>query len=139
MGFFDRLFKGKGVFEGNRNPNMVCEMTLCGEKYILNEFDINYTVGDRDKEYFEAYIAFSDPINAQTESWITRDSRKESGIVKFYRNDDSIAEGALFEIQFKDASCVNYRNSIDGNHPIKMITITTTHLYMGGEELKIRD
>lgn len=137
MGFFDRLFKGKGVFDGNRNPNMVCEMTLCGQKYILSEFDINYAVGDSDKECFEAYFVFSDPINAETESWITRSSRKETGVVKFYRNDDSIAEGALFELKFKDASCVHYRNSINGNQVVKMITITIPHIYMGGEEFEI--
>ena len=140
MGFFDRLFGSKSIFEGDRNPNMVCEMTLCGKEYILSEFDINFATNDRTREYFEAYIVFSDPINSQTESWITRGSSKETGVVKFYRNDDSIAEGSLFEIKFIDASCVHYRTSINGgdNQPVKMITITISHLYIGGEEIRLR-
>ena len=40
MGFFDRLFKGKEVFADRRNPDMVCEITLCGQSHILSEFDI---------------------------------------------------------------------------------------------------
>lgn len=135
MGFFDRLFSSKGIFDGNRNPILVCELTLCGQKYILSEFDLNYDVAD--KEYFEAYVAFSDPINAETESWITRSSRKETGVIKFYRNDDSMAEGALFELKFEDASCIHYRNSTDGDQPVKMITITIPHIYMAGEEFDI--
>ena len=54
MGFFDRLFKGKEVFADRRNPDMVCEMTLCGESHILSEFDIAYEPDNSSKEYMEA-------------------------------------------------------------------------------------
>lgn len=70
MGFFDRLFKGKEVFADRRNPDMVCEMTLCGQSHILSEFDIAYESGNNAKEYMEAYAVFSEPVNAEVENWI---------------------------------------------------------------------
>ena len=54
MGFFDRLFKGKEVFADRRNPDMVCEITLCGQSHILSEFDIAYEPDNSSKEYMEA-------------------------------------------------------------------------------------
>ena len=62
MGFFDRLFKGKEVFADRRNPDMVCEMTLCGQSHILSEFDIAYEPDNSSKEYMEAYAVFSEPV-----------------------------------------------------------------------------
>ena len=61
MGFFDRLFKGKEVFADRRNPDMVCEITLCGQSHILSEFDIAYEPDNSSKEYMEAYAVFSEP------------------------------------------------------------------------------
>ena len=88
MGFFDRLFKGKEVFADRRNPDMVCEMTLCGESHILSEFDIAYEPDNSSKEYMEAYAVFSEPVNAEVENWIMQSNRKENGVVRFYRNSD---------------------------------------------------
>ena len=81
MGFFDRLFKGKEVFADRRNPDMVCEMTLCGESHILSEFDIAYEPDNSSKEYMEAYAVFSEPVNAEVENWIMQSNRKENGVV----------------------------------------------------------
>ena len=76
MGFFDRLFKGKEVFADRRNPDMVCEMTLCGQSHILSEFDIAYEPDNSSKEYMEAYAVFSEPVNAEVENWIMQSNRK---------------------------------------------------------------
>lgn len=138
MGFFDRLFKGKEVFADKRNPGMVCEMTLCGQQHILSEFDIAYENDNSAKEYVEAYAVFAEQINAETERWIAQGSRKESGLVKFYRNSDAMNEGALFEIRFYDAHCVRYRDVSHEGVTLKMIVMTISNLKMGGEEFEIR-
>lgn len=134
MGFFDRLFKGKNVFEDKRNPGMVCELSLCGEQYILSEFDITYEAGDGENGYFVAYAVFSDPVNAATEKWIAQGSRKESGTVKFYRNSDELKEGAVFHISFREASCIRYRSISHGTLPVKTIVMAIPSLKMAGEE-----
>lgn len=138
MGFFDRLFKGKEVFADKRNPGMVCEMTLCGQQHILNEFDVVYENNNSAKEYVEAYAVFAESVNAETERWITQGSRQESGLVKFYRNSDAMDEGALFEISFSDASCVRYRDVTHEGVTLKMIVMTFPNLKIGGEEFEIK-
>lgn len=137
MGFFDRFLKGKSVFEDKRNPGMVCELSLCGQKYILSEFDITYEAGNSSKEYIEAYAVFSDSMNKDTERWIAQGSRKESGVVKFYRNSDALNEGALFEIRFSDAGCIRYRCISHDNMPVKTIVIAIPALKMAGEEFEV--
>lgn len=137
MGFFDRLFKGKEVFADRRNPDMVCEMTLCGESHILSEFDIAYEPDNSSKEYMEAYAVFSEPVNAEVENWIMQSNRKENGVVRFYRNSDAMDEGALFEIKFSDASCVHYRNVSQGDTSVKTIVMTFPYVRMGGDEFII--
>lgn len=137
MGFFDRLFSSKGVFTDHRNPDMVCELTLCNQKHILSEFDIGYEPGSNVKEYLEAYAVFSEPVNAEVENWITKGNRKENGVVRFYRNSDALDEGALFEISFSEASCIRYRNlSCDGN-PVKTLVLALPSVKMGGEAYEI--
>ncbi|WP_455593525.1 type VI secretion system tube protein TssD [Bacteroides sp.] len=138
MGFFDRLFKGKEVFADKRNPGMVCEMTLCGQQHILNEFDVAYESNNSAKEYVEAYAVFAESVDAETERWITQGSRQESGLVKFYRNSDAMDEGALFEISFSDASCVRYRDVTHEGVTLKMIVMTFPNLKIGGEEFEIK-
>lgn len=137
MGFFDRLFKGKGVFIDKRNPVIVCELSLCGDKHILSEFDIACELVSNTKEYFEAYAVFSEPVNAEVEKWITRPTKKENGSVRFYRNSDILNEGALFEIKFSNASCVRYRNVSHNGVFVKTIVMTIPVLKMGGEEFEI--
>ena len=138
MGFFERLFKGKEVFADRRNPDMVCEMTLCGQSHILSEFDIAYEPGSNSKEYMEAYVVFSEPVNAEVENWIMKADRKENGIVRFYRNSDSLDEGALFEINFSNASCVHFRNVSQENVSVKTIVMTLPSVRLGGEEFELK-
>ena len=91
MGFFDRLFKGKEVFADRRNPDMVCEITLCGQSHILSEFDIAYEPDNSSKEYMEAYAVFSEPVNAEVEKWIM-----ESGQERKREQSDSISTAMLW-------------------------------------------
>lgn len=132
MGFFDRLFKGKGVFTDKRNPDMVCEMTLCGQQHILSEFDITYEPGNNAKEYIEAYAVFSEPVGKEIDTWISQGNRKESGVVKFYRNSDALDEGALFEIRFGDACCIRYRNVSHDGIQVKTLVLALPSVKMGG-------
>ena len=113
---------------------MVCEMTLCGQSHILSEFDIAYEPDNSSKEYMEAYAVFSEPVNAEVENWIMKADRKQSGVVRFYRNSDAMDEGALFEIKFSDASYVHYRNVSQGDASVKTIVMTLPSVRMGGDE-----
>lgn len=138
MGFFDKLFKGKDVFGDRRNPDMVCEMRLCGQSYILSEFDIAYESGNYSKEYIEAYAVFSEPVSPEVENWIMKADKKESGTVRFYRNSDALNESALFEISFSNASCVHFRNVGQENVSVKTIVMTFPSVRMGGEEFELK-
>lgn len=138
MGFFDKLFKGKGLYADKRNPGMVCEMTLCGQQHLLGEFDLSYNPDNGMKEYFEAYAVFSEPVNAAVEQWITRSGHREDGVVKFYRNSDALSEGALFEVRFSGACCVRYRNVSHGDAAVKTVVMTFRSIRVGGEEYEIR-
>ena len=138
MGFFGKLFKGKGLYTDKRNPGMVCEMALCGQKYILSGFDMAYEPENSMKEYFEAYAVFAEPVNTAVEQWITKADRRESGVVKFFRNSDALSEGALFEIRFREASCVRYRTVSHGGISVKTVVMTFPAVSLDGEEYEIR-
>lgn len=137
MGFWDKLFKGK-VYEDKRNPTMAGEMELCGEKYLLSEFDLDFDREDNTREYFRAYAVFADSVSASVESWIMNSAKKESGKVKFYRNSDAMDQGALFEIKFSNASCVQYRKNVHGGVHTTTIVITIPAIWVAGEEFEIR-
>lgn len=138
MGFFDKLFKGKGVYADKRNPGVACEMTLCGQQHLLSEFDLSYNPDNGMKEYFEAYAVFSEPVNAAVEQWITKSGRTEDGVVKFYRNSDALSEGALFEVRFSGACCVRYRNVMQDAAAVKTVVMTFRSIRVGGEEYEIQ-
>lgn len=131
------MFKGKGLYADKRNPGMVCEMTLCGQQYLLGEFDLSYDRDNGMKEYFEAYAVFAEPVNAAVEQWITKSGRREDGVVKFYRNIDALSEGALFEVRFSGASCVRYRNVSHGDAAVRTVVMTFRSIRVGGEEYEI--
>lgn len=137
MGFWDKLFGGK-VFMDKRNPTMAGEIQLCGEKYILSEFDIDYDREDGSREYFRAYVVFSDSVKAAVENWILNSGKKESGAVRFYRNNDAMDEGALFDIKFRDASCVHYRKNVHNGVHTTTIVMTIPIISIVGEEFEIR-
>ena len=93
---------------------------------------------NRDKEYFEAYAVFAEPVNTAVEQWITKADRRESGVVKFFRNSDALSEGALFEIRFREASCVRYRTVSHGGISVKTVVMTFPAVSLDGEEYEIR-
>lgn len=138
MGFWDKLFKGK-VYEDKRNPTMAGEMELCGQKYMLWEFDLDFDRGDSSREYFRAYAVFADSVSPSIESWIMDSSKTESGKVRFYRNSDAMDEGALFEVRFTNASCVKYRKNMHGGVHTTTITMTIPAIAMAGEEFEVRN
>lgn len=137
MGFFDRLFKSGTVYESKRNPSMACELTLCGGRYLLAEFDLRFNPGGG-KVSLEAFAVFAEPITAQVESWIAAGSRREEGFVKFYRNSDAIHEGALFDVRFRDACCIGFRKSIHNGVPTTTVVMSIPSIVMAGEEFTIK-
>lgn len=136
MGFWDKLFKGK-VYEDNRNPTMAGELELCGDKYLLSEFDLDFDREDNAREYFRAYAVFTDSASASVESWILNSGKKESGKVRFYLNSDAMDAGALFEITFSNASCVQYRKHVHGGVHTTTIVMTIPVISVAGEEYEI--
>ncbi|MGL5228872.1 MAG: type VI secretion system tube protein TssD [Bacteroidales bacterium] len=137
MGFWSKLFGGGKIFDDKRNPNMACELTLCGEKYLLSEFDMQYDREAAGKEYIEMYAVIEEYLHSSIESWITAPSRKENGRIRFYSNTGALEEGAFFDIRFKGASCVRFRKCIQGAHPATTIVLTIPSIMMAGEEFEI--
>lgn len=85
------LSRNGGKANGDRrNPDRVGEMWLCGQPYLLSEFDIAYESGNYSKEYIEAYAVFSEPVSAEVENWIMKADKQESGTVRFCRNSDAL-------------------------------------------------
>ena len=148
MGFWDRLF-GKDKQSDNQhnpdrtyddkcNPDMACELTLCGEKYLLSEFDLQYDRQDSDKGCFEMCARIEERVHHAIENWIASSARKESGCIRFYRNTEMAAEGALFEIRFKEAGCIRFRKHLQDSHPATTLVLTIPSLCMAEEEFEMQ-
>lgn len=135
MGFFNRLFKGK-VFAEKQVSDFACEINLCQKKYMLKEFDIHCDTSGTG--IFQMYAVFEDTLKGEIENWIQMSSRKEDGILKFYKNETPISEGRVFEIQFRNASCVSYKKTVHRGIATTTIVMTVTSFTIAGEEIEQR-
>lgn len=129
--FFDRIFKRGKAFYRTQNPLLACEMEIDGDKYLLEEFDLDYD-GDNGKRYVPLCAVFPDKLPPELESWITNSTKRKDGVVKFYENEDSLEKGAVFSITFYGASCIRYQKTINGD---KLLTT----LFMAARGIKMLD
>lgn len=145
MGFLDNIFRKKKVTEEHSNkveektfskpavtaikPDLVCELTIDGNKYILAKLEADFD-RSRQEKYIPIHMTFTEMLAPELESWITRSSMRKDGYVKFYLNSDKMREGAVFSMAFHNASCIGYSKNIEGD-----ITKTTLEITAKGIEL----
>lgn len=146
MGFFDRIRKGK-LFFGKKEPSIVVEFAFRGQKYILEEFDIEFKqdVNDKNKPDSETYgglitITISDTPDEWINLWMMNLHEKRDGEFRFLSNDGRIVEGAQLKISFKDAFCVDYQKVMNPNGAglLTTLMISPRYIRMGNEEFENR-
>jgi hypothetical protein len=133
MGFWDNMFKLGKAYSGRREARLACELTVDGQKYMLEEFDMDF---DRQsgRRYVSMYAVFGEKLSPELEAWITRNIRKD-GRVRFYRNSEQMEEGAVFDLLFHDAACVRYGKSAnDGGHPQTTLVLAARRIKLMNEE-----
>jgi len=133
MGFFANIFKKGKVYTDKIAPAYACEMEIDGQKHLLLEFDMDFSTATSDR-YIPMYAVFADKIPSGLESWITRSSKKKDGVVKFFRNNDSLSEGAIFTLSFSGAVCKSYKKSTCSDNPVTTLVLTTKHIKLQDEE-----
>lgn len=144
MGFFDKIRNGS-LFFGKKAPTMVMQFSIKGKKYILEEFDLDFKQdvdhkGNPDSSVYGGTITLtiSDIPDDNINWWMMDAYTKHDGEFRFLMNDGSIKEGALLQIQFKDAYCLSYQKSIspEGAGVLTTLTISPRYLRIGNEEFE---
>ena len=115
------------------DPKYACEMEVEGQKYMLLEFDIDFSTATNNR-YIPLYAMFAEKISPELESWITRSSKRKSGIVKFFKNNKKMDEGAVFFLSFSDALCKQYKKTTQNGNPVTILTMITKHIKLHDEE-----
>ncbi len=144
MGFFDRIRKGT-LFFGKKEPNVIVEFTFKSKKFILEEFDIEFSqpVNNRNKPDGQViggsiFITISEPVSEQINAWMLSTSQKSEGVFRFLRNDEKIVEGAHLIIDFKQGYCVKYSKIINpnGGGVLTSLEIKARYVRLGNEEFE---
>ena len=133
MGFLDKIFNIGKAYAGNRSPKLACELTMEGQKYLLEAFDLDFDAKS-ERRYVPMYITFLDRLAPELESWITRSDKRRDGRVKFYRNVESPEEGAVFTLTFHDAVCVRYRKTAQGDEPATTLVLAAKGIKLMEQE-----
>ena len=150
MGFWSNLFKNKAqtvkeetpvaieqVLNIQQNTEMACELNLCGEKYLLTDFDLRFNRDDNQCKFFEMHFAVENGLNNNIESWIASSSRKENGSIRFYRDTNVVNEGTLFELSFQNASCMRIKKRFNNTLPVTNLVLAIPSIKMAGEEFDL--
>ena len=141
MGFFEKIRIGR-LFFGKKTPTMVVEFTFKGKKYIVEEFDMDFTQEVNHKGKPDSMpegglltVTISDTPDKSINEWITDSFTKQDGEFRFLMNDGKISESALLNIQFKDAYCVKYRKTMapQGAGTLTTLVISPRYIRVGNE------
>jgi hypothetical protein len=131
MGFFDTIFRRGKAYSGSLNPGQACELTVGGEKYLLEEFDLDF---DNGKRYTSLYATFAEPLSPDLEAWITDSGKRRDGVVKFFRNGELSEKGAIFHLAFYDAVCVRCRKDTQGDTPLTTLVLAARGIRLLDDE-----
>ncbi|MDR1501098.1 MAG: hypothetical protein LBT43_01410 [Prevotella sp.] len=144
MGFFSKIRSGR-LFFGKKEPSLVVQFEFKGKKYFLEELDLEFKqdVSLKGKPNSPVYggqliITISDAPDDNINSWVMDSFKKEDGEFRFFMNDGMIREGALLQIQFKDAYCVAYQKMMNpqGAGVLTTLVISPHYLRVGNEEFE---
>lgn len=133
MGFFDSIFGRGKAYSDNRNPQLACELVIDGQKYLLEEFDLDFDESSG-KRYVPMYAVFPGRPAPELERWINRSDIRKEGTVKFYRNSDKIDEGAEFTLSFYRAVCVRYHKEARGDVPVTTLVLAAQSIKLSDQE-----
>lgn len=146
MGFFDKIRSGR-LFFGKKEPSMVVQFHFKGLKYIVEEFDMDFSQdvdikGRPDSLPYGGLITItiSDVPCESINSWIMNSCQKQDGEFRFLMNDGMIKEGALLQIGFKDAYCIDYQKIMNpqGAGVLTTLAISPRIIKIGNEEFENR-
>jgi hypothetical protein len=146
MGFFDKIRSGR-LFFGKKEPSLVVHFFFKGKKYVLEEFDMEFKQdvdykGNPDSPVYggKLTITISDVPDDNINNWMMDSFSKQNGEFRFFMNDGMIMEGALLQIQFKDAYCVDYQKMLNpqGAGVLTTLVISPRYLRVGNEEFENR-
>lgn len=144
MGFFDKIRSGR-LFFGKKEPTIVVSFQFKGKKYILEEFDLEFGQDVNVKGKPDSFphggqitITMSDVPDENINSWMMDSYRKEEGEFRFLINDGMINQGAVLQIQFKDAYCTDYRKILNpqGAGTLTTLAISPHYIRVGNEEFE---
>ena len=133
MGFFSNIFKRGKAYSGKNQPAYACEISIDAQKYLLQEFDVDLNKVNGD-QCIPMYAVFTEKLSPELESWISYGSKRKNGTVKFFRNNDSLSEGALFTLSFSDAVCKRYRKTTRGEIPVTTLTLIAKNIKLQDED-----
>lgn len=146
MGFFDRIRKGR-LFFGKKEPSMIVSFQFKKKKYILEEFDMEFgqEVGSKSRPDSLPYggritITISEVPDESINSWMMNAYQKQDGEFRFLINDGMINQGAVLQIQFRDAYCIDYRKTLNpqGAGSLTTLVISPRYIRVGNEEFENR-
>jgi len=141
MGFFSKIRSGR-LFFGKKEPSIIVQMMFNGQKYIIEEFDLEFKqdVNAKGKPDSMPYgglitITMSDTSQDSINDWMMDSFRKQDGEFRFLMNDGMIREGARLVIRFEDAYCVNYQKVVNpvGAGVLTTLVISPRVLKIGNE------
>jgi hypothetical protein len=129
MAFWERVFKGRLFSSGKREeetsqiptegvsaeepddaPAWVAELEMDGRKCVLDTFALEFGK-HADFDRLRAGIlslSTTEPLPRTLGRWVTMDTSRKEGVVRFYANETSLSVGAALEIHFSDATCMRY-------------------------------
>jgi len=103
------------------------------QKYLLQEFDVDVNM-ENGNQCFPMYAVFTEKLSPELESWITYGTKRKDGTVKFFKNDTSLSEGALFTMSFFGAVCKRYRKITHGETPVTTLTLVASNIRLQDED-----
>lgn len=131
MGFIDKIRSGR-LFFGKREPSLVVRFELLSEHYMLEEFDLEFGQNVKGK----ITITMSDVPGEGIHSWMMDPFRKIDGEFRFLVNDGRVNQGAVLQINFRDAYCTHYRKLLNpqGAGTLTTLVIRPGYIRIGNEE-----
>lgn len=135
-----RLFFGK-----REAPSILVQFLFKGEKYIVEEFDLEFKQDVNEKGKPDSFpyggqmaITLSETPDENINAWMMDSCSIQDGEIRFLKNDGMIKEGALMQVHFKEAYCVNFRKIMNpkGSGVLTSLVISPRIVKIGNEEFR---
>lgn len=105
----------------SNNEGIIIELVIRDEKYILEQFDIEFKRNKNRNSYHESEVyggfitcTFDGYIGKHLLAWAVYGDQREDGDIRFYIRKHSLEQGATLALRFMEANCI-YLNRIVNN------------------------